>query len=245
MFGGRRAKNVISVVDVNAHFNTVLEIVLLIIKLEAISAFNKHAEEYDEWYRKGQGLLIFESEVRAIEVLSIKGFGVEVGVGTGVFASRLRVPLGVDPALSMIKIAKKRGVEVVQALAGSLPFKNECLDYVLLIFTICFLRDTHASLKEAWRVLKHRGNLIIGFIPRTSEWGKLYLKKKAEGHKLYKYANFYTLDEVEEMLKKEKFKIKRCSATLLEKPKTLATAEEPSSSVGKHGFICIKAVKKL
>jgi len=76
-------------------------------KMGVISTFNKYAKGYDEWYHKKRGSLIFESEVRAIEALKPEGFGVEVGVGTGVFASRLGVSLGVDPALEMIKIAKK------------------------------------------------------------------------------------------------------------------------------------------
>jgi ubiquinone/menaquinone biosynthesis C-methylase UbiE len=123
-------------------------------KMEVVWAFNRYAEEYDEWYRKEQGSLIFNSEVKAIEALAPEDIGIEVGVGTGVFSSRLGVFLGVDPTLRMIKIAKSRGVNVVQALGELLPIKSESLDYVLFVFTICFLRDAHTSLREAWRVLK-------------------------------------------------------------------------------------------
>jgi hypothetical protein len=45
------------------------------------------------------------------------------------------------------------------------------------------------------------GDVIIGFIPRNSKWGKLYLKKKTDGHRFYKHAKFYTLDEVKEFSK--------------------------------------------
>jgi ubiquinone/menaquinone biosynthesis C-methylase UbiE len=217
--------------------------ILTVMKMEAISAFNKYAEQYNEWYHEKRGSLIFESEVKAIEALTLEGFGVEVGVGTGVFASRLGVPLGVDPALKMIKIAKKRGVNVVLALSEFLPIRSECLDYVLLIFTICFLRNPASSLKEAWRVLRYGGNIIIGFITRNSRWGKLYLEKKVEGHKLYKYANFYTIEEIKEMLEKEKFQIKGYTATLSQEPEMILHVEGPSSDVGRHGFVCIKAVK--
>ena len=117
-------------------------------KMGVISTFNKYAKGYDEWYHKKRGSLIFESEVRAIEALKPEGFGVEVGVGTGVFASRLGVSLGVDPALEMIKIAKKRGVNVIQGLVEFLPIRSECLDYVLLIFTICFLKNPMFSLRR-------------------------------------------------------------------------------------------------
>ncbi len=212
-------------------------------KMEVISAFNRHAEDYDEWYRKEPGSLIFESEVEAIETLAPEGLGAEVGVGTGVFSSRLGVFLGVDPALRMIKIAKRRGVNVIQAFGETLPIRDGCLDYVLLIFTVCFLRNPRSSMSEAWRVLRRGGIIIIGFISRNSEWGRLYLKRKAEGHGLYKYANFYTLKEVEKILEKEGFKTIKRSATLSQQPHTVRKVEEPSSDVGEHGFICVKAVK--
>jgi len=211
--------------------------------MEVISAFNRCAEEYDKWYYKEHGSLIFESEVKAIEALAPEGLGIEVGVGTGVFSSRLGVFLGVDPALRMIKIAKGRGVNVVQALGELLPIKSESLDYGLFVFTTCFLRDTQASLREAWRVLKYGGNVIIGFIPRNSKLGKLYLKKKNEGHRIYKHANFYTLDEVEEILGREGFRTIKTSATLYKAPETVRKVEEPSSDVSGSGFVCIKAVK--
>lgn len=206
--------------------------------MEVISAFNTCAEEYDEWYRKEQGLLIFESEMKAVEALAPKDLGVEVGVGTGVFSSRLGVFLGVDPASRMIKIAKRKGVNVVQALGEFLPIKNECLDYVLFVFTICFLKDTQASLRETWRVLKHGGNIIIGFIPRNSKWGKHYLKKKIESHRLYKHANFYTLDEVKEILERGGFRTTKSSATLLQEPETVRKAEESSTNISGRGFVC-------
>jgi len=211
--------------------------------MKGISAFNRCAEEYDEWYHKEQGSLIFESEMKAIEALAPEGLGVEVGVGTGVFSSRLGVFLGVDPALRMIKIAKRRGTNVVQALGELLPVKDKCLDYVLFVFTICFLSGTRSSLREAWRVLKYGGNVIIGFIPRNSKWGKLYLKKKTEGHRLYKHANFYTLGEVKEILEGEGFRTIKSSATLSQGPETIREVEEPSSDVSGRGFICINAVK--
>jgi len=91
--------------------------------------------------------------------------------------------------------------------------------------------------------LKYGGNVIIGFIPRNSKWGKLYLKKKIEGHRLYKHANFYTLDEVEEILEREGFRTIETSATLCQAPETVRKVEEPSSDVSGSGFVCIKAVK--
>ncbi len=87
------------------------------------------------------------------------------------------------------------------------------------------------------------GAFFTCFIPRDSDWGRLYLRKKAEGHRLYKYANLYTLDEIEELLKRVNFKIEKYSATLSRPPGLTADVEEPSRKISTHGFICIKAIK--
>lgn len=213
------------------------------LKMGLISAFDRHAEEYDKWYEQEPGSLIFESEVKAIEALGVGGLGVEVGVGTGVFSSRLGVFLGVDSSLEMARIANGRGVNVVQSLSEFLPVKSECSDYALLVFTICFLKQPQLSLREIWRALKHKGTVIVCFIPRNSAWGKMYSKRKAEGHRLYRYANFYTLQEVEEMLRETGFETTTYSATLSQKPQAVRKVEEPSSDLTRCGIICIKAAK--
>ena len=52
----------------------------------------------------------------------------EVGVGTGRFASRLGVKVGVEPAKAMADMARKRGIEVYEARAEELPFDDESFD---------------------------------------------------------------------------------------------------------------------
>jgi len=216
----------------------------LVIGMEIVSAFERNAEEYDRWYHEEPGSLIFESEVKAIDVLGCEGYGVEVGVGTGFFSSRLGIPLGLDPALQMINMAKKRGIDVIRAVGEFLPIKSNCLDYILFVFTICFLRDLRVSLKEAYRVLKPRGSIVVGFISRDSEWGELYSKKKSEGHRFYKDANFYSVKEIEEALECVRFKSTKRVATLSQEPEAVTTIEEPSSNVDQRGFVCIKAIKR-
>jgi len=214
--------------------------------MECISAFDKHAEEYDRWYREKPGSLVFESEVKAIETLLPKGEGIEVGVGTGTFSSRLRVPLGVDPALNMLKLSKKKGIEVVRATAESLPIKSECLDYVLFVFTICFLENPILSIREMWRVLGKRGSFVLSFIPRDSSWGKFYEEKKVQGHPIYRYTRFYTLEQAKSMLHESGFEVTGGCATLRQAPQAIAKVEDPTDVLepsSQYGLICLKATK--
>ena len=217
----------------------------MIIEVDIISAFERNAEEYDRWYHEEPGSLIFESEVKAIEALVLEGYGVEIGVGTGAFSSRLGIPLGLDPALRMVKIAKKKGITVIRAVGEFLPIKSNSFNYILFAFTISFLRDLRVSLKEVYRVLKSQGNIVIGFIVHDSEWGKLYSKNKSEGHIFYKNANFYSVKEIKDALESIGFKITKCFATLSQIPSSVTMIEEPSNNVYHRGFVCIKAIKNL
>jgi len=91
----------------------------------------------------------------------------------------------------MGEIAQKRGVEVVEGVAESLPFDDLQFDFVLMVTTVCFLDDIETAFKEASRVLKSGGYLIIGFIDAESLIGKLYEKYKSEST-FYKDATFYS-----------------------------------------------------
>jgi len=210
---------------------------------ERIRAFDDSAEEYEKWYCEEPGATICECEIKAVKPFVPQGLGVEVGVGTGVFASKLKTQVGVDAALASIKIAKKRGVEVVQGTAEALPFKDLCFDYVTSILVIEFLEDPESSFREAWRILKYGGSIITCFIPRNSDWGILYSKKKAEGHRVYRHANFYDSVQVKKMLQNAGFIVGRCLATLSQRPDSVTCAEEPCDEVGNHGFVYIRGKK--
>lgn len=92
--------------------------------------FEEYADRYDEWYTRHAS--IFESELKAIRSFELKGLGLDLGVGTGVFAERLGVPVGIDPSARMLIIAKKRGIQVIQALGERLPFRGNSFDYDLI-----------------------------------------------------------------------------------------------------------------
>lgn len=51
-------------------------------------------------------------------------------------------------------------------------------DFVLMITTICFLDNVEKAFKEANRVLKSGGFLIMGFIDSESATGRFYEKHK-------------------------------------------------------------------
>jgi ubiquinone/menaquinone biosynthesis C-methylase UbiE len=81
----------------------------------------------------------------------------------------------------MLRIAKKRGIQVVRAVGEYLPFRDRFLDYVIMTLTFCFLDNPGDVLKEAWRVLREDGHLGVCIVTRESPWGELYMRKASMG----------------------------------------------------------------
>ncbi len=205
-----------------------------------IRVFDEHAREYDSWYLRHP--FVFESEARAIEALRPTGLGLEVGVGTGVFARRLGVGVGMDRSLGMLELARSRGVQVVRAVAEHLPFR-EAFDFVLLAGTLCFVKEPNVPMRETRKVLKDNGTLIVCEVPRDSPWGKLMEEKSRARHRFYRHAKVYTTKEVQHMLETSGFKVIDAKGTLASGPEEPERLEEPSDNTEGRSFICLRAVK--
>jgi SAM-dependent methyltransferase len=68
-----------------------------------------------------------------------------------------------------------------------------------MVTVVCFLENAAKALREAGRILKHQGALIIGFIDRESPLGRQYTLRKKQS-RFYREATFYTVGELEALL---------------------------------------------
>ncbi len=141
-------------------------------------------------------------------------FGLEVGVGSGVFASPLGVDIGVDPSPFMAGKARLRGVPVCLGVAERLPFSRCVFDFVLMVTTVCFVNHIPESFRETLRVLKPGGCLIIGFVDRESVLGREYLLRSA-GSVFYREAVFVSAGEMGEHMARAGFVSLGCSQALI------------------------------
>lgn len=206
-----------------------------------INPFELYAQKYDEWFDKNK--FIYESELQAVkELLPSSKNGVEIGVGSGRFAAPFAIKLGLDPSKELGKIAQKRGIEVIEGVAESLPFPDSQFDFVLMVTTICFLDNIETAFNEIYRVLKPNGSIIIGFIDVESLLGKLYNKHKNES-KYYKYAKFYSVNEVILHLKNAHFKDFCFRQTLLRPLNELKHIDAAKKGYGEGSFVVVKGVK--
>jgi len=216
----------------------------MVVNTYRYSDFNKQelTKKYDNWYERNK--FAYLSEVNIIEKLIPKNeLGLEVGVGTGRFASVLKVPYGIDPAKESLKIAYQRGVKVISATGEHLPFKDKTFHYLLMIITLSFLQDPKQALSEANRVLKEKGQIIIGMVDKNSFLGKLYQKKKIEGYPFYREATLFSPSEVIDFLKEYDFKDFGIYQTIFQMPKKLKSIQQPMKGYGKGGFVVIDAKK--
>jgi ubiquinone/menaquinone biosynthesis C-methylase UbiE len=137
---------------------------------------------------------LYESELLAAARLGCRG-GVEVGVGTGRFATPLGLKAGVDPVREMLRLAP-RGLDLVEGVGEMLPLRSRAFPCALLVVTLCFVQDPAAVLREAMHVAER---VVTCIVPRESPWGRRYRETAALGHPFYAKARFYTVREVVEM----------------------------------------------
>lgn len=201
--------------------------------------FEIHHARYDEWFVHHAAA--YQSELLAVRaLLPWRGLGLDIGVGTGRFASPLGVRVGIDPAGAVLDYAVNRGISTVQGIAEALPFADSSFDYALSVTTICFVDDATTMLSEAYRVLKPGGELVIGFIDRTSDLGQHYLAHQEE-NVFYREATFYSADEVERLLYDTGFTQPAWVQTL---SKTLDETDEIEPlrvGYGQGAFVVVKA----
>jgi len=146
--------------------------------------FDENFLKYDSWYDKHERE--YHEQLEFIRKRLPSGKAVEIGVGTGRFASRLGISVGVDASEKMLSLAASRGIFPIMAYADRLPFISGYFDFSIFIVTICFLDDPIASLKEAGRI----SNEVISVILEagTEYTNKLQQEKKG----FYAYAKFYS-----------------------------------------------------
>ena len=205
--------------------------------------FNDHVAEYEEWYKNYP--LVFRSEIAAIKEFLPAGKnvrGIEVGLGTGRFSKALGIKEGVEPAENMRAVAETKGIAVLNAVAEHLPYKSLQYDFVLMNFCISYFEDLSAALKEAHRVLRRGGCLLVGFIDKDSRIGEKYQERRPNSI-FYKNAKFHTVSKVESEMKSAGFKKLEFLQTLFHTLENIETVERPLPGYGKGSYVLIKGIK--
>lgn len=210
-------------------------------RFASVDIFEELAEEYDAWFDRHPQA--YESELQALKKLvPAAGEGLEIGAGSGRFALPLGVRLAVEPAPAMARMARDRGLTVLRGYAEELPFSGQSFDFVLLVTVLCFLADPPAAFREAARVLKPRGRIIIGMIDRDSPLGRLYEAGK-QASRFYRQARFYPVSRVLEWLRGLGFDKLMAGQTIFHGLSEINRPEPVKIGHGEGGFVAVAAQK--
>lgn len=165
-----------------------------------------------------------------------------MATGTGHHAAALGITEEIEPAPNMRALAIQRGINVRNATAEVLPYHDLSFDYVVMSICISYFDNLHLAFREANRVLKREGTLIVGFIDKNSTIGKYYEQRRQKSI-FYKQAIFYT-QKVAEVLEKVGFKRPRYSQTLFNELDAIKTVEPAEPGYGKGSFVIINAIRR-
>lgn len=102
--------------------------------------FDENLKEYENWLISNK--FVYQSELKAIEKTIPKNKkGVEIGIGSGLFAHPLDIKEGIDPSYKMREKARDKNLKVIDAVTEDLPFHD----------AIFF------GTEEVYRILKNAG----------------------------------------------------------------------------------------
>ncbi len=223
---------------------------------KAISAFEREAKDFDYWFSKNKN--VFESELLAEkEFISNTENAISIGVGSGIFASRLGIKKGVEPSKDMAKLARKRGIDVKIGTAEDIPYEDNKFSTVLLSTVLSYCKDPLKALKESFRILKDGGHVIVSFLPREGSYSMLYDLAKVGGQFdpdrapenpypliFIKGAYWLSIEKVKDLLNKAGFIDFKYIQTLTRHPRyTNEDIEKPVEGYKKGDFVVIKARK--
>jgi len=201
--------------------------------------FDQFTDEYEDWFIENKNT--FQSELLALKQAVPEGKkGIEIGIGSGIFAEQLGIQYGIDPSDNMLAYARKRNLEVEKGFAEDLPYPDISFDFAAFITSLCFIANPAKAILEAHRILKPDGNIIIAIIDKESSLGQMLEKGRNES-KFYKDATFYSVHEIIELIEKNGFELTEVFQTLTELNND--GIESPLDGFGKGGFVVIKSKK--
>jgi ubiquinone/menaquinone biosynthesis C-methylase UbiE len=173
--------------------------------------FDGLAAGYESWYATPLGAFVIAREEEALlsaiddeRPASI----VDVGAGTGwwsrVLAGRGWRVTAVEPSEAMAGIGRDRcrglAVEWIEASAARLPLADATHDGALLFTVLEFVTDPGAALREAWRVVRPGGLVLVAHLEPRSPWAEMYRAAAEQGRQPWTAARFFAGHDLEHWL---------------------------------------------
>jgi hypothetical protein len=185
------------------------------------------ADQYDLWFEREK--LISQIAQKALKNLlpSLPKPWLALGAGSAACSQTLGIPWVIDPAKNLVQSVSKGRTRGVSGEGEYMPILSHRIGSIFLILTLCLSFKPGLLMRECHRVLMGEGKVVVGFMPRQSPWGKLYMRKREHGHPFYRFARFYSIEEMERLIMHARFAIQGIFSTLFQNPGEVSTLETP------------------
>ena len=189
------------------------------------SVFSGVARIYDRFVSLITFGGIHRWQKRLIELMGEGRSWLDVGTGTGEVLRKLKsseLKVGIDLAPEMLKVAREKceDCHFLVADGENMPFKGESFERISLSLVFRHLESQEKFLREAKRVLKKggrvglidirrfAGNKVLLFLMKTVllPVGILIFGKEKWDFFIHSVEKSFSLEEVEEMFRRESFK---------------------------------------
>ena len=157
------------------------------IQIQAVEYYDEFSQHYDKERKEGYFRFITDLEFQKIKPLLNDSYVLEIGCGTGIILNRSNLTakraIGVDISNGMVSACKDKGLDALLIDGNNLPFENNYFDLVYSFKVLPHILDIEHLLKEATRVTKPNGRLILEFYNPWSfkgfnDWAKSKFRKK-------------------------------------------------------------------
>jgi len=166
------------------------------------------------------------------KLLPPNGLLLDVGCWDGSFSrySREINYIGLDINLQALKKAKRKKIDLILASCDFLPFRSESFDACSMIEVIEHLYFPGRAIREAHRILKPNGKLIlatpnlVNFIDRV----KMLLGKDITWLFGHQHIRFFTWKSLNDLLRRHGFELEERETWFLPFPMRSVTKKYPS-----------------
>ncbi len=146
----------------------------------------RYYDDFSDSYERGRGYgyhqLIDDLEVQFTVPYARGARVLELGCGTGLILARIaevaEQAVGIDLSEGMAQLAKDRGLDVRIGSVCDLPFDDDQFDLTYSFKVLAHIPDIEAALREAGRVTRPGGHLLLEFY---NPWSLRYLAKRVAG----------------------------------------------------------------
>lgn len=149
---------------------------------QARQYYDEFSRSYERERGHGYHQMIDDLELQVTAPYARGARVLELGCGTGLILARVaeiaEKAVGIDLSEGMAQHARERGLDVHIGSVCDLPFDDDQFDLTYSFKVLAHIPDIDAALREAARVTRPGGHLLLEFY---NPWSLRYLAKKVAG----------------------------------------------------------------